>query len=309
MIGERGGDESNFTTYGEYPTLKGGPNLRDIVLLTQSGTGGTSISDRTHFENFMINMDSSPVSARGIVCSSGMDQKTIRNIYIRDTKYVADPHTTVQILSGWKTGVHLELPVTTVHTLYYNRIENVQVFGLWRGFYATSNSTDGLRATSIDRLFAWMCPQALTFDQASTNDIGMIGVQGFKSDYNSNTTELSSQSAQWGIFMGGYDNTIGNVYIEGGGGPKTSGGVHTPEVFTTARNTWLNYRGGTGVQSGTRSHADTVQIIMDTFKPWPHEFGASDPRGKLVGSRIGNDRSLFAGNEAVEVGTLGGVQT
>ena len=272
--GENASNQNVFAKVTNWPIIKGGPALTNIIRVGQETDTGSSVSDSTIVENLMIDMSLSPNNTKGMYCEHGLNEKIIKNIYIR----APNETTTAAIVAKNHTAFHFALSNTATQGLYYLELDNLISFFCFRGFYTAGHSNDGMRVSTIGKILSWLSPQAITFKDSENNSIAVLGVQSFLSDY-----DPSGQSpTEWGIWMDNTGNNVNVIYIEG------INDATAPHTFMTAQHTFGLYRDLDIVPN-------SIQIILDDGT-------------RIGGQKGGNDRSLVVSNELVEVGTIAGVQ-
>lgn len=272
MIGVTADDRTTIFDESQWPVLKMGSTVTDLLRVGQA-TAGNDLSDRTVLENFTIDMTGAVNNARAVFCAHGVNFKTIRNIFARST---AD--TIANLVTANQIGFDLKISDTATQGLYYLKLDRLRAQNLFRGFYTSGDTNDGMRVSDIGWIGVWDCVQAITFKDSSNNDIDVLHIGGFLSGYDAK----GQPPTEWGIYMDYKWNSIGNVYLE-------SVGTNVPEIFATAQHNWNMIR-------GLENSPNTIQVIT--------EAGT-----RVVGSQDPYNMGIVAGKNMLEVGSLGGPQT
>jgi len=274
IIGELASDEAELSQDSPWPVLIYDATLSDTGMCrVGQATASTELTDRTTFANFMIDMTSAPNNARGVFCEHGVNEKTIKNVYCRGTS-----DTIANLVTENISGIDLRLSDTATQGLYYLHLDNLVGFYMFRGFYTSGNSNDGMRVSNIGTIRSWNCVQGITFKDSSSNNIDILGVQGFLAGYDPSGTTPS----EWGVYMDYKWNTVGNTYFEG------SGTTTNPVMFVTENHS-INFRDLENVPN-------MVQVI-------------DSDGSRQVGSEAGTSLGVSTFANHLEAGSIGGPQT
>ena len=262
-------------TGAEWPVLEQGPTIVDFVRVGQATDVG-DLTDFTTFKNFTIDMTNAPVNARGVFCDYGVLWKTIKQIYIRSAA-----GTIAQLKTANQKGFDLQISSSATQGLYYLKLDNLTAFYLNEGFTTSGISNDGMRASTIGSITTFQCVKQITFKDASNNNIGFLGVQGFLSGYDPS----GAIPDEWGIWMDYKWNTIGNVYLEGFGSSLAN-----PLIFTTESHNWNYVR-------GLASTPNIMQCIKQ------------DGTREVASGGIGSSLGTVISDNMMESSSIGGSQT